>query len=73
MTTFLITAAEWNISAGADAPREKRRRVVTGLADYELERAIVLLSIIGGFVDELWLPLLTEESRRRGLPITREN
>ena len=57
----------------AVAPTEKRRRVVAGLADHEVERAIVLLSGIRVFVDDVWLPLLTAESRRRGLPITREN
>lgn len=58
---------------GDIAPTEKRRRVVAGLADHEVERAIVLLSGVRVFVDDVWLPLLTAESRRRGLPITREN
>jgi hypothetical protein len=35
-----------------------------------VERAIVLLSGSGLFTDSIWLPVLIEESRRRGLPIT---
>jgi hypothetical protein len=55
---------------GAEVPAESRRRVAAALPDHIVERAIVLLSGSGLFTDSIWLPVLIEESRRRGLPIT---